>query len=589
MGGSRDGAGGGSVPLAGVLEVVAGQLGGPGNLDGIGTGARFNNIGATVFDPDDDRVFVLDTQILRAIDVQTKRVTTLGPVADPYLFYQRGALYSYQLDYEDAAGNYVPLTLHRLSITDGHLEATTAANPSPPVRAYSQLLAWPTGDTVFQVSDDGRLARLDPATGNVTTVPVTGFPSAVQLSASVMVGPTTILVAVESPPGQPPLIAEVLSIDIPSAKATVVATVPSDQFIGALDPLGQFAMVLDSMGRFLPAIPLGSGAVPAFSTISTLVGVSQGQLLIVGFTGIEAWDRVAPAPTKWAGLDLPVGPENLGPGAGVTFPQAPLAISTTGPKAYVTWALGDGLAVIDPATGAVSALTQSLAANAAAVLPAAEGGDLYVTERDDCAVWQLPADPNAAAIALLPERESCLYRSASPMSPITVDFVKSALALFDGSLLFMSDGANGIFQIDPVARTWTSHVFYDRLGAGELDSIGMTGAAIGSDGLLYAVDGASLYRIDHGLGSATVIGPGGTSLAADKAGHLYTTDADSVWRLDIATGRRQRVIGAPGSVGVAPGALPGSLSHPQGLAVTDAGDLLVGNTGEYVVLRARFQ
>src|SRR3569623_3024853 len=99
-----------------------------------------------------------------------------------------------------------------------------------------------------------------------------------------------------------------------------------------------------------------------------------------------------------SGLDLPVGPVYLGPGAGVTFPRAPLAISAAGPKAYVTWALDDGLTVIDLTSGAVSSVTQHLQADAAAVLPSPEAGGLYATEREDCAVWQLPADPNGTPI-----------------------------------------------------------------------------------------------------------------------------------------------------------------------------------------------
>jgi hypothetical protein len=43
-----------------VLEVLAGQLGGPGNLDGVGSAARFGGVYGITLDPDDDRVFVLD-------------------------------------------------------------------------------------------------------------------------------------------------------------------------------------------------------------------------------------------------------------------------------------------------------------------------------------------------------------------------------------------------------------------------------------------------------------------------------------------------------------------------------------------------
>ena len=118
---------------------------------------------------------------------------------------------------------------------------------------------------------------------------------------------------------------------------------------------------------------------------------------------------------------------------------------------------------------------------------------------------------------------------------------------------------------------------------------GFIGLAVGSDGVLYAVDGRFLYRFDPELRTATRIGPCGGSIAADKQGHLYMTEEATVVRIDIATGQVRAVVGAPGAVGVSLGALPGSLNDPRAVAVTDSGDLLIANAGEYVVLRARFQ
>ena len=194
---------------------------------------------------------------------------------------------------------------------------------------------------------------------------------------------------------------------------------------------------------------------------------------------------------------------------------------------------------------------------------------------------------DATPTPLLPAMGTCLTSGSNDTT--RTDWVSSGLAVFDGSLLMVSSGVDGIVQIDPVQGTRSFRGFFDRAGAGEPDRLQLSGAAVGSDGLLYVVDGKDLYRIDHGLHTATVAGRGGDSVAADGQGHLFTTDADSVLRYDIATGQMLRVVGVPGSAGVSLGALPGSLNHPRGLAVTASGDLPIGNSAEYVVLRARFQ
>lgn len=64
------------------LAFLAGELGGPGNLDGFGRGARFSR--TVVLASDADATYVGDTNALRRVDLKTGQVSTLaGGVYDP--------------------------------------------------------------------------------------------------------------------------------------------------------------------------------------------------------------------------------------------------------------------------------------------------------------------------------------------------------------------------------------------------------------------------------------------------------------------------------------------------------------------------
>jgi streptogramin lyase len=116
-----------------------------------------------------------------------------------------------------------------------------------------------------------------------------------------------------------------------------------------------------------------------------------------------------------------------------------------------------------------------------------------------------------------------------------------------------------------------------------------TGIAAGSDGQLYVAANGYILRVDPALGGGIPIATGGARLAADQSGHLFTTFGNSVLRIDIASGATTRIIGTAQTTGVVLGPLPGSLNKPEAIAVTSSGDLLVGNSGELVILRAHLQ
>jgi len=569
------GAGGAATPVAGTLALVAGRLGGPGNLDGVGPYARLDTAWYKAFDQS-DRLLINDDGRLRAVDVGTHRVTTLGalPLSFPEdIFFQRGALYLVDLN---------DWQLIQVSPVDGHGLATISLHPSRPEALLSEVTSWPDGQGMFWVTADGELLQVDTTSGAITSPAITGYPPSAYPGATVMTGPSTMLVFVN---GIDPPVNQILSIDVATAAATVVAAVPADRVVMAIDPGGEFAALDGGM-----AMPIGAGVAPAFTVDGPMTLGPQGSLLIPQGDSIASWDRHSSAPAPWVGLDRPAGPENLGPGESTIFAHGPRSLAARGTKAYLPGALTDGLAVVDLTTNVVSSLTEPSAINAAAVMPAPDG-TLYLSDLSDCSLRQL--SPVSGAVVLLPSPPSgpCLnYPGGMPTNPANHNWVRAGMALLDGSLFVASEGVFALQQLDLATGEARLHDFYGQVQGTNLSYYyGMAGLAVGSDGLLYGVDGRNLYRFDPTRQTATIIGPGSFTVAADQQGHVYTTDTDTVLRYDLATGQVRTVVGVPGSQGVSLGALPGSLSGPHGLAVTDGGDLLIGNTGEYVLLRAHFE
>jgi hypothetical protein len=97
--------------------------------------------------------------------------------------------------------------------------------------------------------------------------------------------------------------------------------------------------------------------------------------------------------------------------------------------------------------------------------------------------------------------------------------------------------------------------------------------------------GAAGYA--DGTGAAARFG-GALGIASDGAGNLYVADGNTIRKIAIATATVSTVIGSPGQVGVALGALPASLSKPQGVVVLPTGELAIADAGENAILIARF-
>ncbi len=110
-----------------------------------------------------------------------------------------------------------------------------------------------------------------------------------------------------------------------------------------------------------------------------------------------------------------------------------------------------------------------------------------------------------------------------------------------------------------------------------------------STGLISTVagDGTAGFSGDNGPATqAELSGP--TGLVLDGAGNLYISDSGNnlIRRIDAVTGLISTVAGVPGSSGYTNGSGPATgvtLTGPQGLALTPAGDLLIADSGNAVV------
>ena len=578
-------------PATGTLEVLAGQLGGPGNLDGVGVDARFRGIYSLAVDDVDRRVFVIDgyccslppIRALRAVDLDTARVTTVRQLdASTQVLYQRGYLYI-----------PAPDGILKLSAATGALAATLPLPAFDPVVADPVLpdsgcfVAAPDGDALYYPCG-AALVRVDSSTGSSTVIPYLGHRPSGYNPAVAMPSAGTILLADDQNALSMP-VQQLLQIDVSSGAVSVLLDY-SDGFantsVSAFDPAGQFFVVDDYQ-----VLPIGTGTVPPFVPHGTL-GRDDGGLLYLGAGALlSRWSEPSLMPTDWAGRVSPDSSQaplpRQGPGASVAFDGTIMNLSVIGDSVFATQADAAGPAVIDLASGSVSLSQLPDAADIAAILPA-PGGSFYVASRSSCAVSHVYPDGTPAE-TLFAGRDSCLHRpGGNPLNPQNVNWATVGLAQLGGRLFMVANDAASLVSIDASQPSSVQTLPLSLTGVHSPSGVD-GGITAGADGQLYITAGGFVVRVDPTLGIGVPIAMGRAGLAADQAGHLFASLDDSVLRIDIASGATTRIIGSATTEGVAPGPLPGSLSQPGALAVTSSGDLLIGNGGERVLLRAHFQ
>lgn len=135
--------------------------------------------------------------------------------------------------------------------------------------------------------------------------------------------------------------------------------------------------------------------------------------------------------------------------------------------------------------------------------------------------------------------------------------------------------------------------------AGNIDGTGAAarfqwpqGIAVDGAGIVYVSDANGAIRRISPDGAVTTLAAAGTlqsagSLAADEAGNLYVADAtDHTVRKLTPAGMFTVVVGVPGQASFAPGALPGKLQSPAGVAVRGS-DLFITLSNGVAVVRNR--
>ena len=186
-----------------------------------------------------------------------------------------------------------------------------------------------------------------------------------------------------------------------------------------------------------------------------------------------------------------------------------------------------------------------------------------------------------------------------------------------------SDGSGNLYFADAGTAIWKIAVATGALSAiagapgvyGSADGTGTTARFTYPAGIV-GDEAGNLYVVDSGnntirkiavatkvvttfagrageYGSADGVGANAlfsspSDIASDGAGNLYVADTGNhtIRRIAIDTGTVSTVIGSLGSVGVAIGAFPASLSGPCGVVVLPTGELGIADAGENAILIA---
>jgi DNA-binding beta-propeller fold protein YncE len=238
---------------------------------------------------------------------------------------------------------------------------------------------------------------------------------------------------------------------------------------------------------------------------------------------------------------------------------------------------------LDLSTGAVTAAMASGSIFASG-LACDASGNLFVTDSSEGVVWEVDATTGQPSLfaGLLGERVlrdgvGMAARFRAPGS-LALDG-RQTLYVFDDDRVRTIDLTTGMVA----TPDWAS------LAPGSLD-VGESLAVDGSGRPLLALDGhESILRLDPPSSAWTVAArlPVASTgiLLVDRCGRAFSGLTDgTVAQVDLDGGETLPFVGAHGRRAVLPGTLPGSLNWPSGLALSPAGDLLIADTSENVIL-----
>lgn len=545
------------------LGVLAGGMGGPGNVDGVGANARFGFYGsmAGIVRDDAGNLFVseLRNQTIRRFNIATGTVVTLAGASG-------------------ISGS-----------TDGVGASARFAAPKG--------LALDGAGNLFVADNENRTIRkVVIATAEVTTFAGTAGESAITDGIGAAA-------RFESPAG---LVADhegnLFLSDGDKIRKIVIATGAVTTIAGGsgggtnYDGIGNNAtfyrpngLTLDQAGNLFVAdtdnftirkIELNTG------TVTTLTADR-------GWASIHEGGPQPPSAARfWA------------PGAVVADAAGNLFVADSG---------NARICRVDIATGALSTLagsreqqgsTDGRGLDATFLWPAGlaldDAGDLLVVDTEAFTIRKI-AIGTGDVTTLAGRAPNDEFRDGVG---VAARFSKPGAMAYDGKgrVLVVDEGDGEIRRIDLADGSVTTVAEMEGEDDCDYESgswSGFDGIAVDQDGTVYFADSVNglIKRIDPGTGVVTIVGPGCrearedpakrllvADLVVDGAGHLFAAANETIRRVDLATGASTIIAGSPGIAGSVDGASDVARLHgPTGLALDRRGILFVADSANSVI------
>lgn len=575
------------------LSVLAGSLGGPGNVDGLGSSARFRTPQASTYDGAGN-LFVVETGNfdVRKVVMATGQVTTLagGGVAGTVDGIGRAARFAYPSGItSDRAGNlYVAdvKTVRKIVVATGAV-TTLAGTPNGDLSqdgTGSGASFTRVGDIVFAgagtlyVSDDGHIRKVT-TTGEVTTPP----------PLDIDTNPTSSL-------GADALASDGAGMLYVGYAFSLFALNTATQTVRRIAGESNQPGLVNATGAAARFSTLVAGCLSADAAGNLYVADSQNQVIRKVVLATGEVTTVAGTPGVMGNVD--------GVGAAAQFSR-PFAVTADGTSnLYVSDMTNNTLrkilvngtvttlAGLAAHPGLVSGAGATSLFRAPSGVAADERGNIYVM--DNNLVRKI-----AAGTGLVTNVSDVVFKFNGPGHPgLTVDGA--------GNLFATELADRTVRQI--VLATGTDSVLAGTAGSvGNVDGVGAAArfgapAGITSDhaGKVYVVDGSNrtVRQIVVSTGEVTTLAGGGAAdadvdavgLAASfkfpappragiawYGGELFVADGiASIRRINVATRSVTTLAGQSGTPGTADGiGAAARFTAPVGIAADGAGNLLV--------------
>jgi sugar lactone lactonase YvrE len=319
--------------------------------------------------------------------------------------------------------------------------------------------------------------------------------------------------------------------------------------------------------------------------VSTFAGPSGVANVVTGVPGIDSWVGSADGVGDAASFNQPSG----------------IAVDATGRIVYVVDMLNGNIRTVDP-TGAVSTLTRAFTPNnllSKADVSLDGAGNLYVPDISNQVIRKItPAGVNT----ILAGQPGVSGGDDGPAAAATFRYPATLTADREGNV-YVFDQLSYVLRkisaagvVSTLAGTPGEYGHADGTGATAKFSFpSRVGLTTDQAGNIYMTDGVYIRKITPQGAVTTLAGGGGQVLSGDSHGPFYVTthvdgkganaglpnptaltidDDGNLYFADGATVRKctpdgvvTTVLGAPGQFYFAPGALPGKIMTPRGLAI----------------------